>query len=193
MQRAMNNQKARFSKPTVIIGVLLTLLGTSAFSPDVSAQNQSKTVILVRHAEKMIVPESNTDPDLSDDGFKRAQELARMFSGSGLSAIYITQFKRTFQTVKALSARSGVTTTRIETSRTADLISQIRARGDGQVIFVAGHDNTVPQIIEGLGGPHLDVIPRLEFDNLFILTVHPDGSARLLKIKYGKVTPPPTP
>src|SRR5687767_8092456 len=64
---------------------------------------QPLTVILVRHAEKEVVPPENKDPNLSMAGQTRAQELARMFGGAGVTSIYATQFKRTQQTVKPLA------------------------------------------------------------------------------------------
>ncbi len=142
------------------------------------------TIILVRHAEKKIVPPENKDPDLSAAGEARAKELALMFGNSGITAIFATQFKRTQQTVKPLSDKTGVPVTRTVATKTADLVARIRSGPAGQVVFVAGHNNTVPEIIAALGGPQLPIIPEDEFDNLFILTVDAAGVAKLLKMKY---------
>jgi broad specificity phosphatase PhoE len=147
------------------------------------------TVILVRHAEKALVPPENKDPDLSLAGLARAQELARMFGDSGIAAIYATQYKRTQQTVKPLADKLGLTVTQIEAKQTAELVKQIRGHNQGQTIFIAGHNNTVPEIIAALGGPKLPIIPETDFDNLYILTVASDGSAKLLKLKYGSPLP----
>lgn len=143
------------------------------------------TVILVRHAEKKVVGSENKDPDISDEGQARAKEIARMFSGAGIAAIYATQFKRTQQTVKPLSDRLGVAVTKVEAKKTSDLVALIRSTNAGQTIFVAGHNNTVPEIIAALGGPQLPIIPETDFDNLYILTIQKDGVTRLLKLKYG--------
>lgn len=155
-----------------------------------TAVDQGPTVvILVRHAEKAIVPPENKDPDLSSAGLARAQELARMLSESGIKAIYATQFKRTQQTVKPLADKLGLTPTQFEAKKTTELVKQIRAQNAGQVVFIAGHNNTVPEIIAALGGPTLPIIPETEFDNFYILTVQSDGTAKLLKLKYGSGQP----
>jgi broad specificity phosphatase PhoE len=146
-------------------------------------------IILVRHAEKAIVPPENKDPDLSLAGQARAQELARIFGDTGIAAIYATQFKRTQQTAKPLADKLRIPVTQVEAKKTADLVQQIKARNAGQVIFIAGHNNTVPEIIAALGGPQLPIIPETEFDNLYILTVQSDGTAKLLKLKYGSGLP----
>jgi broad specificity phosphatase PhoE len=149
----------------------------------------STIIILVRHAEKAIVPPENKDPDLSLAGLARAQELARMFGDTGIAAIYATQFKRTQQTVKPLADKLRISVMQVEAKKTADLVQQIKARNAGQVIFIAGHNNTVPEIIAALGGPKLPIIPETDFDNLYILTVQSDGTAKLLKMKYGSPLP----
>ena len=146
------------------------------------------TVILIRHAEKNIEP-NNPDPDLSPAGQARAQELVRMFGDAGIKGLYATQFKRTQETVKPLAEKLGVGVTQVEAKNTAELVKQIRAQHNGDVVFVAGHNNTVPEIIAALGGPQLPIIPETEFDNLYVLTIYRVGKAKLLKMKYGSAQP----
>src|SRR5215813_2088341 len=145
------------------------------------------TVILVRHAEKNIEP-TNPDPDLSPAGQERAQELARMFAGAGVNAIFATQYKRTQQTVKPLAERTGVSPQVIDAKQTPELVTDILTNNRGKTIFVAGHNNTVPQIIEALGGDKLPDIPESEYDNLFIVTIYRSGKAKVVKLKYGAPT-----
>lgn len=171
--------------------ILLVLLAVTALSAGVRATNAPPTtLILVRHAEKLIVPPENKDPDLSLAGQARAQELVRMFSDSGIAAIYATQYKRTQQTVKPLADKLALAVTRVDAKETSELVKQIRAHNAGEVIFIAGHNNTVPEIIAAMGGPQLPIIPETEYDNLYILTVYSDASARLIKMKYGSALAP---
>ena len=146
------------------------------------------TVILIRHAEKNTEP-GNSDPDLSPAGQARAQELVRMFGDAGIKAIYVTQYKRTQQTVKPLADKLGLTPTAVEARNTAEVVKQIRAQHNGEVVFVAGHNNTVPEIIAALGGPKLPTIPETEYDNLFIVTIYRVGKAKVLQLKYGSPMP----
>jgi phosphohistidine phosphatase SixA len=189
----MKKQDTSFSNRTqiaILCLVLIALLSPRAFPSGFSGlfsdvAQSSMTVILVRHAEKKIVEPENKDPDLSPTGLARAQELVRMFGNAGITAIYVTQYKRTQQTVKPLADKLGLPITQVEAKKTSELVKQIRSRNAGQVIFIAGHNNSVPEIIAALGGPQLPIIPEEEFDNLYILTVQSDGSAKLLKMKYG--------
>ncbi|HEX9422749.1 MAG TPA: phosphoglycerate mutase family protein [Pyrinomonadaceae bacterium] len=185
----MKEKETRPCKRTLIAVsclLLITPIIGTLFPAIISAVDQPPmTVILVRHAEKKIVAPENKDPDLSPVGLARAQELARIFGSSGIAAIYATQYKRTQQTVRPLADKLGLTMTQVEAKETSELVKQIRSRNAGQVIFIAGHNNSVPEIIAALGGPQLPIIPEAEFDNLYILTIQGDGSARLLKMKYG--------
>jgi phosphohistidine phosphatase SixA len=192
----MKQKDALRSKCTLIAILCLLLIGLisptvfpSDFGEIHDMAQPPMTIILVRHAEKAIVPPENKDPDLSPAGLARAQELARMFGDAGIAAIYATQYKRTQQTVKPLASKLGLQVSQVEAKKTSELLKQIRSRNAGQMIFIAGHNNTVPEIIAAFGGPQLPIIPETDFDNLYILTVQSDGSAKLLKMKYGSLLP----
>ncbi len=148
------------------------------------------TIIIVRHAEKIIDP-NNPDVDLSSAGQTRAQEIARDFADAGIGAIYATQYKRTQQTVKPLADKLGLPVTVVNSKSTGELLTRIKAQHSGQTIFIAGHNNTVPEIIAALGGPQYPTIPETEYDNLFIVTVYRTGKAKVVKMKYG--APPANP
>jgi len=145
------------------------------------------TVIIVRHAEKNIEP-NNPDPDLSPAGQARAQEIARIFGDSGVQAIYATQYKRTQQTVAPLANRLGLSVTSIDAKQSAELTRRILSTNRGQTVFIAGHNNTVPEIVNILSGENFPIIPESEYDNMFIVTMYRFGKAKVLKVKYGAAT-----
>ena len=165
-----------------VLGAVVVFAVLSTFSRSVT------TVILIRHAEKIIDP-NNADPDLSPAGQARAQELVRMFGDAGINAIYATQHKRTQQTVKPLADKLGLPVGQINSKSTAELVSQIRSQHGGQVVFIAGHNSTVPEIVSALGGPQYPVIPESEYDNLYIVTVYRLGKAKVVRMKYGALSP----
>jgi 2,3-bisphosphoglycerate-dependent phosphoglycerate mutase len=176
-------------KTILVFSMLFAVLGAVVvFAYFATFRRPVTTVILVRHAEKIIDP-NNSDPDLSPAGQARAQEIVRIFSDAGINAIYATQYKRTQQTVKPLADKLGLPVNQVNSKSTADLLSQIRSQNSGQVIFIAGHNNTVPEIIAALGGPTFPAIPETEFDNLYIVTVYRTGKAKVVKLKYGSSSP----
>src|SRR6266851_2621847 len=171
-------------KTALVFAMLFAVLGAVVvFGYYATFSRPVTTVILVRHAEKIIDP-NNPDVDLSPAGQTRAQEIVRMFGDAGINAIYATQYKRTQQTVKPLADKLGLPVTVVNSKSTDDLLAHIRAQHSGQTIFVAGHNNTVPEIIYALGGPKYPIIPESEYDNLYIVTVYRAGKAKVVKLKY---------
>ena len=167
-----------FSALFAIFGAVVLFAYFATFSRPVT------TVILVRHAEKKIEP-NNQDPDLSPEGVERAVEIARVFGESGINAIYATQFKRTQQTVKPLADHIAVPISLLDSSQTDQLVERIQTDLRGKIVFVAGHNNTVPAIASKLGGETYPVIPESEYDNLFVVTIYRFGKAKVVKLKYG--------
>lgn len=168
-----------FAMLFAVLGAVVVFAYFSTFSRPVT------TVILVRHAEKNLDP-NNQDPDLTPEGFARAQEIARVFSGAGINTIFATQYKRTQQTVKPLSDLTGVPVTVLEASKPDEVVQRIQTSLRGQTVFVAGHNNTVPAIVSTLSGEKYPNIPESEYDNLFVVTIYRFGKAKVLKLKYGK-------
>ena len=169
----------------VVFAMLFAILGAVVvFGYYITFRRPVTTVIIIRHAEKIIDP-NNPDVELSPAGQARAQELARMFGDAGINAVYATQYKRTQETVKPLADKLGLRVNVINSKDTNDLLAQIRAQNSGQTVFIAGHNNSVPEIIAALGGPKYPIIPESEYDNLFVVTVYRTGQAKVVKMKYG--------
>ena len=73
-------------------------------------------------------------------------------SGAKVTGLFATEVKRTQQTVAPLATATGVTATTVVAKDTPGLVKKILAVKGG-VVVVAGHSNTVPGIIQALGGP----------------------------------------
>lgn len=95
-------------RTVIVFAMLFAILGAVVvFAYYTTFRRPVMTVILIRHAEKIIDP-NNPDVDLSPAGQVRAQELTRVFGDAGINAIYATQYKRTQQTVKPLADKLGL-------------------------------------------------------------------------------------
>jgi hypothetical protein len=144
-------------------------------------------VILVRHAEKSTTPVN--DPVLTTAGKQRAVELAHVVAtwtaaGASVKALFATEAKRTQLTLAPLAAATGRTVTQVMAVDTAGLVAQILAVNGG-VVVVAGHTNTLPAVIQALGGPPGITIAETEFNRLFVVTgagAHP----AMVEMRYGK-------
>lgn len=137
------------------------------------------TVILVRHAEK---EKGGRDPALTAAGKERAQRLARHLAVAGVQQCFTTDFKRTRGTVAPLCAALGLQA-KVYAPRPG-LARRILAQHAGSTVVVAGHSNTVPALIRALGVAEAPAIDESVYDNLFVVTIAADGSARLLRLRY---------
>jgi len=171
-----------------LIAFIFFLLATH-----VACERQSEiptTVILVRHAEKAAV--AGDDPPLSDVGVKRAQLLAGVVGDAGIQIVYCSQFRRTRETAEPLLA---LTVARLNTvavpfddvrGYAANIRRDITENHSGKTILIVNHSNTVPALVEALGGKSVSPIRDDEYDNLFILTIPSDATAptRIVKARY---------
>jgi broad specificity phosphatase PhoE len=136
------------------------------------------TVILIRHAERV-----EPNPDLNADGRKRARLLTHVFANAGISTIYVSDATRTKQTAKFLVGEMNIP--RVEITEPPAIRTDILTNHAGQTVLVVGHSDTVPRLVEQLGGGVQPDIPATEFDNLFVVSVRNSGNAGVTKLKYG--------
>jgi broad specificity phosphatase PhoE len=127
------------------------------------------------------------DPPLSAAGQARAQELFEIVKDSGLDAIYATEFQRTQLTGQPTATGLGLTTQVINASDTQILVNNILANHRGEEVLVVGHSNTVPDIVQALGGFAIGPISENDFDNMFIVINRGRCSARIAHLHYGEI------
>lgn len=141
------------------------------------AKKRITTVVVVRHAEKA----AGDNPPLTTIGEKRAETLARMLKDSGVSAVFSTKTTRTIETVNNYADPRRITIKHYKTP--SEVVHLIKSHYVGKSVLVAGHSPTVPDIIEALGVSSAPPIGN-EFNNLFIVTICPNGEALLTHLKY---------
>jgi phosphohistidine phosphatase SixA len=146
-----------------------------------------KTVILLRHADVDATtgPAPNSFP-LNAAGVQRSNTLKHVLGGAGVTAIFASPAARTQQTVAPLATQLGLTVSVPATQ--AALISSVLSTASGAVVVIAGHSNTVPQIISDLGGSAAG-INILGHDDLFIVTIIAASQTSQVHLKYGKPSP----
>ena len=110
-----------------------------------------------------------SDPDLSAAGHARAEALAVALKDARITAIFVTSFKRTQQTAAPLAKSLGLTPVVVDAKEPIAALAKRIAAHDGNVLVV-GHSNTVPEVVQALGGGPSFKIADDEFDNLFVVT-----------------------
>jgi 2,3-bisphosphoglycerate-dependent phosphoglycerate mutase len=152
----------------IVISVLFLLCVFTA-----GAAAQEKTILLVRHAEKV---DSSADPDLSPEGKQRAERLVKRIGKFRPGAFYSTNFKRTRDTLAPLAARRKKEIQTYDARQPQSLIDQIM-KGEAKRVVVSGHSNTIPGLANMIAKKEL--FKNLDDSEYSVIWV--------IKLKDGKV------
>ncbi len=151
--------------------ILLLALMCALAAP---ALAQEVPIHVVRHFD---TPRGEKDPDLLPQGIARAEALARWFRGKRLCAILVTQYKRTRQTAAPIAAGRSIA---IQSYDAADIAGVVaRAKASACPVLIVGHSNTVPDIVEKLGGTRPGDLAHEDFGDVWTVA---DGKAAHAKI-----------
>ena len=140
------------------------------------------TVFLVRHAEKAKKPADN--PGLTWEGKTRAKALAEILESVTLDALFSSDYTRTKSTLAPLAEAKGLEITIYDAGDSEALVRRILEQHYEDTVVIAGHSNTVPALVQALGG-EAQPLSDQDYDNLFVVTLHPNGSVSTLNLHYG--------
>lgn len=131
------------------------------------------TVFVMRHAEKAAFPAD--DPLLSAAGEARAQALAAVFASSpkdlGIDAVYVSEFRRTHETVRPLVNRLGIPMLTVPAAQPEVVAHRALSEYRGGRILIVGHSNTVPAIVEALSGDSVPEMQDTEYGVVYVVAV----------------------
>ncbi len=182
---------SRWNALSLSAGLVLAASSATLLAPSAAAASAKiTTIVVVRHAEK--ATDDPRDPTLSPAGQERAQDLAKALDGAAVSAVYVTEYKRTRLTAEPTAEKFGLT---IQTEPRTDmqpdayaaaLLPKILKKNAGKVVLIVGHSDTVPAIVKFLTGKTVPPIEETEFDRLYVVEVPKTGKARLIAVRYGR-------
>ena len=156
---------------------LLCLLLVAVFAVS-SAPAQKKTIILVRHAEKV---DASQDPELSAEGKQRAERLAKVIKKYKPGAVYSTHFKRTRDTVGPAATRRHLQVQTYDAKKPEELVATMM-KSKTKRFLVAGHSNTIPGLANLLGKKELfKNLDDSEYGAIWIVRIE-DGHVRKTEI-----------
>jgi broad specificity phosphatase PhoE len=135
------------------------------YAPEIKSYQEKTTIYLVRHAEK--ADDGTRDPDLTEQGRQRAENLAKVLAGKNISAVYSTPYKRTRQTGEPLANKLGL---EIKNWNPGSMLSiyNILANHSGETVLVVGHSNTTPAMINLLvSNANMEQLDESDYGDLF--------------------------
>ena len=142
------------------------------------AQTSPSVIFIVRHCEKAM--ESTDNPNLAEEGKKRATHLAEILKNTGIEVVYSTNYKRTMQTVEPLANAMKISP-EIYEPRDPNFVEQLRK--SGKKILVVGHSNTVPELLNQLSGTK-NYQPNDGSGDLWVVTVQEGQAVSIVKLSY---------
>jgi phosphohistidine phosphatase SixA len=135
-------------------------------------------IFIVRHAEK--ASSGGNDPGLSLQGQKRAAALAQILKDSHITAVFVTEFKRTQETAAPTAVLSHVSPTVTAANDIGRLSEKLRdCNGNSLVV---GHGNTIPELLNALGIAGTVSIPEDDYTEIFAVFV--GNAPELLRLHY---------
>ena len=142
----------------VVAGLMLLL--TACVTPQ--AARPQPNYYVMRHLH---TPAGATDPDLTAEGQHYAVAVSDWFRRDPPDVIYVSSPKRAQQTAAPLAARLKLTPKIYDPKDTAALIAAVKAeRG---TVLIVGHSNTVPDIVEQLGGTRPAPLVHEDFGDIW--------------------------
>ena len=142
-----------------LLAAMLTALAACATT---APEPAAPAYYVVRHLH---TPQGERDPDLLPEGRRQAELLADLLDEARPAAIYVSSYKRTAQTAAPLAARLGVTPIVYDPADTAALVARVRS--GPRPALIVGHSNTVPDIVEQLGGERPAALVHEDFGDLW--------------------------
>lgn len=141
------------------------------------------TFILVRHAEKL---DDSQNPDLSEEGYKRADVLTEMLSEETFDAVYSTAVIRTTETIRKIAEKNNIAISEYDHSKADSLAEEWKEIHKGKNVLISGHSNTTPEFANALlKYKHFsDKFDETDYGNILIVTISADGESNLIHLRY---------
>jgi phosphohistidine phosphatase SixA len=151
----------------LLIFLLFCCFSGEAFGSDA---NDSYTIYLVRHAEK--VQDGSRDPELTEIGRQRSAALADWFIDKDIEDIWTSDYKRTRDTAAPILSKLDIDLTLYDPRNLPQLTENLLAQQHNALIV--GHSNTTPQLARLLCKCEIADMDESEHNRLIIVSVKGD-------------------
>lgn len=149
-----------------------------------SYAQEATTYYFIRHAEKQRQNPNDKDPQLTFDGYKRADAWKEVFKYLPLDAVYSTNYNRTKLTAKPTADSKKLP---ILVYNPRNMYSEsFQHNTKGKKVLIVGHSNTTPIFVNKvLGKNKYKQMDDNDNASLYIVTVI-DGKVTDTVLKIGK-------
>ncbi|HWH22491.1 MAG TPA: phosphoglycerate mutase family protein [Allosphingosinicella sp.] len=138
------------------------LLALAACFPVAPQEPPGPSYYVMRHLEAQQGP---ADPGLTAEGQRQATLLPSFFQGDPPRAIYVSSTRRAQETAAPLARALGITPKVYDPANTPALVQMVKA--EPGPVLVIGHSNTVPDIVQQLGGQRPEPIAHNQHGDIW--------------------------
>lgn len=153
-------------RSSILIFVAAAVIGLAGCARLLPAPSD---VYVMRHLH---TPASAHDPDLTAEGQRQAALLVTWFRRRPPAIIYLSSAKRARQTVAPLASALHITPIVYDPADTPALVAAVSR--ETRTLLIAGRSNTVPDIIQRLGGQPPAPLVHEHFGDIWMI----DGRTR---------------
>lgn len=154
--------------------------GTEQVMPEVKPLT---TFYLVRHAEK--VEDGSKNPPLTEKGMMRAEKISQLFAKVAPDALYATPFIRTQSTLQPLADTLGLSVETYDAAQDlVQLMDEMLTKHAGQKVFIAGHSNTIPGMLNVLVGDNVyEDFSHDQYNDIFVVSLSEKGKTVVTRLQ----------
>lgn len=158
-------------RPQILLILLICCLTACTTAP---ASKENFELYLVRHAEKQA--DGSRDPELTEAGAHRAENLAGWFEDKDIRDIWSSDYKRTRDTAQPTLARLGLELN-IYDPRDLPALSETLLSNQNNALIV-GHSNTTPELARLLCKcvVVIEDMDESEYDRLIVISIGSSGT-----------------
>ncbi len=157
--------------------IAVALLVAFVSAVGTAAPTVQPNIYVMRHLH---TPAGVSDPDLTAEGMKYALAVSHWFQRDPPDLIYVNSTKRAQQTAAPLAERLKLTPKIYDPRDTPGLVAAVLS--ETGTVLIVGHSNTVPDIIEKLGGKRPPDLTHEDFGDIWYIA-GPDRTTRQVHIR----------
>ncbi len=150
-----------------------------------SLAHAQRAIFMLRHAER--ADYDHGDGVLSEVGMARAKTLAKLLKDAGVTAIYISNMKRTRLTAAPLAEALNLTpiaVSGVDADYVSAMTRKLQQHDDDDVVLIIGHVNTFLPLLRALGHSREEKIGDFEHDDVFVVVPKGTGTPTVLRLNY---------
>ncbi len=163
--------------------LVVLILAMFVYGPGIAQEENSFTIYLVRHAEKVIDKDNLKDPPLTECGIERAESIKYFLTDIDLDRVYSTDYIRTRETARPTATSKQLDIELYNTGDMKAIAEMLLERGES--VLVVGHSNTVPILAGLLAGEQGYAIPDNVYNQVYQVVIY--GEIKKLNVFYTSV------